>query len=300
MSYGDEDSYYGGSSGGNRSKSERVQRSLADYIDVPARIAEFREKYPEGSLRPQDPAEPIQILRIKAEHPVKDSHGNVTGSEVREEVFLQYICVARRKPDDPEPGIGIAWEIYPGLTTYTRRSEAMNAETSAWGRAIVATLAADAKQSVATQQEIRNRRAERDQEEESQRPAPDLEQLDNAIGVLFTASDKHEMAEAWRVAGSYWLHDVEIPGRDPGFRYRDMWKERMDQLNAEAAKRAEASQSAGLGEETGEPQVAPDVTGDGMSATDEATAARQIVEDQLDAQQIQESPEVTGDAPVQE
>lgn len=248
MSYGyDESGYDGSQNQRGQSKSQRVQRSLQDYVDVPQRIAEFRQSYPEGSLQPQDPANPIQVIRIKAEHPVRDETGEVTGTEEREEVFLQYIALAYRTPDDTRPGIGVAWEIFPGLTTYTRRSEAMNAETSAWGRAIVAVLAADAKQSVATQQEIRNRQAEREAEERAAQ-APQLEFLDEALNILAAAADKPQMYQAWVFAGTHRLHDAQIPSAAEGFRYRDAW----------AARRDELKRSEGLGEETQDPPaVAP-------------------------------------------
>jgi len=55
----------------------------------------------------------------------------------------------------------MAYEQWPGRTPYTRDSELQNAETSAWGRAIVAVLAADTKRGIASQEEVRNRSAER-------------------------------------------------------------------------------------------------------------------------------------------
>lgn len=114
---------------------------LSDYNDVPSRIAEFREKHPEGSL----------------------------ASEVVETGFAGFVAVkgyAYRTPDDPRPGIGMAWEPVPGKTPYTKDSELQNAETSAWGRAIIAVGAADAKKGIASAEEIRNR------QESSQAPEP--------------------------------------------------------------------------------------------------------------------------------
>ena len=52
----------------------------------------------------------------------------------------------------------MAWEPLPGLTPFTKGSELMVAETSAWGRAIVAALAADT-QKVASADEVRNRQS---------------------------------------------------------------------------------------------------------------------------------------------
>lgn len=112
---------------------------LSDYVDVPARIAEFRTKHPEGSLQPQDLSNPYRVETI----------GDRT--------YIVVIAAAYRTPDDPRPGIGMAYEQFPGRTPYTRDSELQNAETSAWGRAIVAALAADTKRSVASREEVQNR-----------------------------------------------------------------------------------------------------------------------------------------------
>lgn len=128
------------------------------YIDVATRIAEFREKYPEGSLSRLDP------------------HGNIIPVEWREfgigvtaadkDKPLGWVGVtafAYRSPDDKNPGVGTAYERVPGLTPYTRNSEVQNAETSAWGRAIVAALAADTKVGVASLDEVKIRRAEQEE-----------------------------------------------------------------------------------------------------------------------------------------
>jgi hypothetical protein len=106
-----------------------------DYNDVPARIRAFREKYPEGTLCAADPTHPYYLETI----------GN--------ETFLIYCAAAYRDRDDPHPGNGTAWELVPGKTNFTRGSEIQNAETSAWGRAIIAVGAADAKR-VASDEEI--------------------------------------------------------------------------------------------------------------------------------------------------
>lgn len=123
------------------------QDRLSDYVDVPARIAEFRSKHPEGSLQPANPAEPYKVERI----------GDKT--------YVVVVAAAYRTPDDARPGIGMAYEQWPGRTPYTKDSELQNAETSAWGRAIVAVLAADTKRSVASAEEVRNRRADREWEQ---------------------------------------------------------------------------------------------------------------------------------------
>lgn len=113
--------------------------SMDGYVDVAERIRQLREKHPDAVLRPYDPAEPFKIMNI----------GN------RE--FIVYTAACYRTPDDQLPAIAVAAEPAVGKTNYTRDSEVMNAETSAWGRAIVACLAADT-QKVASLDEVRNRR----------------------------------------------------------------------------------------------------------------------------------------------
>lgn len=110
---------------------------LGDYVDVATRIAEFREKHPEGSFQTLE----WQVLDTKA------------GS------FVVYRAAAYRTPDDPRPGHGSAWEPLPGKTPYTKDSEFQNAETSAWGRALIAVLAADTRKGIASADEVRNRQS---------------------------------------------------------------------------------------------------------------------------------------------
>jgi hypothetical protein len=115
------------------------QRNLDDYVDVAERIRIFRDRFPEGSLQPLDPSEPFQIL------------------EVGGQTFVVYTAVAYRSPTDTLPGIAVSWEPFPGKTPYTAGSELMNAETAAWGRAIIAALVADSKK-IASLDEVRARR----------------------------------------------------------------------------------------------------------------------------------------------
>ena len=112
---------------------------LDDYVLVADRIRIFRDRYPDGSLQPHDPANPFRIVEIGGA------------------VFIQYTAVAYRTPDDEFPGIAVAWEAFPGKSPFTSGSELMNAETAAWGRAIVAALAADTKK-IASLDEVRARR----------------------------------------------------------------------------------------------------------------------------------------------
>jgi hypothetical protein len=109
-----------------------------DYVEVADRIKEFREQYPTGSLTQVN----LQFIDFAGKS------------------WVVYTAAAYRTPDDLQPGIGTAWEPVPGATPYTKNSEVQNAETAAWGRAMVAALAVDTKK-IASADEVRNRQAER-------------------------------------------------------------------------------------------------------------------------------------------
>lgn len=111
---------------------------MKEYKEVPERIADLKTKHAEASLQPADLAQPFQIVTVG------------------EQVFIVYAAACYRTPDDPRPGVGLAWEPVPGKTQFTKDSELQNAETSAWGRAIVAALASESKH-VASAQDVRNR-----------------------------------------------------------------------------------------------------------------------------------------------
>jgi hypothetical protein len=139
------------------------------YNTVPERIAEFAEKYPDGRLRQVS----VEMVR------------DFGGAD-----WIVYTAAALRNPDDEKPGEGTAWERVPGLTNFTRNSEMQNAETSAWGRAIVATLAADTKKtSISTLEERQNRTAERDPNE-----------LKKAIELARAAKTKAELRPLYSAA----------------------------------------------------------------------------------------------------
>lgn len=120
---------------------------LTEYVDVATRIADFRHKYPEGRLRQKD----IQFLEFANKH------------------WVVYTAEAWRTADDPAPAQGTAWEPVPGPTNFTRDSELQNAETAAWGRAIVAAMASDTKDGVASREEVRNRQRDEQLEAEDRR-----------------------------------------------------------------------------------------------------------------------------------
>ena len=104
--------------------------SREDYIEVSERIQRFYEKYPDGSLQGcwtwMGPGHDVIVFRAEA----------------------------FRSQEDTRPGIGHASEPYPGLTSFTKNSEMMNAETSAWGRAI-ASLGIAVHRGIASAQEVR-------------------------------------------------------------------------------------------------------------------------------------------------
>lgn len=154
------------------------QKFATDYIDVATRLVEFREKYPEGSLQPARPDKPFEIIEIAGT------------------TYIAYGAAAYRTPDDPRPGIGYAYEQVPGRTPYTRNSELQNAETSAWGRAIVAALAADTKKGIASAEEVRNREAER--EEDARPPSPRFTEL---MAAIEDASTEFELKAQWDAIG---------------------------------------------------------------------------------------------------
>jgi hypothetical protein len=107
---------------------------LDSYTDVAERIRLFYERYPEGRLTTID----------------WDVKPDLDGK-----TFVWVHAKAYRTPDDMLPGDGIAWEPVPGPTQFTRDSELMNAQTAAWGRAIVA-LGFETKK-IASKQEVQAR-----------------------------------------------------------------------------------------------------------------------------------------------
>ena len=127
------------------------QRNLEDYVDVAERITEFYDRYPDGSLS----AGPDCWRIVQAEG--YDREGKHLGMQT----FIAYMAHAYRTPDDPRPGVGCAWEPFPGRTPYTRGSELMNAETSAWGRALAA-LGIATKRGIASRQEVAGARERAD------------------------------------------------------------------------------------------------------------------------------------------
>lgn len=121
----------------HQNRQQKGNFDLGDYKQVDERLREFFEKYPDGRLESE------------VVHWPTDGNG-----------FIAVKAYVYRSPDDQHPATGLAWEPVPGTTPYTRNSELQNAETSAWGRALVAGGYADTKHGIASAEEVRNRRAE--------------------------------------------------------------------------------------------------------------------------------------------
>ena len=150
--------------------------SLDDYVDVAERIQDFKDAHPEGSLQTLG----WEVVTVEGVNPKTNK------PEAR--TFIVYRAAAYRSADDATPGHGIAWEPWPGGTPYTKDSELMNAETAAWGRAIVA-LGLVANRKLASRQEVRNRVADQDAEAEA-KPAPKAKAKAKAKPAKWQPSDE--------------------------------------------------------------------------------------------------------------
>lgn len=168
---------------------------LGDYIDVAARLVEFRAKHPDGSLQPVNLERPFWT------------------EEIGGQLFVVYVAAAYRTPEDPRPGIGCAYEPFPGRTPYTKMSELQNAETAAWGRAIMAALAADSRKGIASREEVRNRQAEREMPPQAAAPAPKpmLDSQRKAIFAAFTRLGRTDPDD--QRAFLSWVAGRQLPSR---------------------------------------------------------------------------------------
>ena len=175
-----------------------------DYIDVATRLVEFREKFPNGAMQPWREPYVIEV--------------NVGDGKMKS--FMVYSAAAYRSPDDQLPGVGYAYEPIPGPTNFTRDSELQNAETAAWGRAMVAALAVDTRKGIASSEEVRNRQTETAPAKTApaaKAPAPKREytqeEIASATAVLTLiegTNDLEELKAAWQLNAD--LLDVTIDG----------------------------------------------------------------------------------------
>ena len=111
--------------------SEHV-RDLRAYDDdsyqrVPERMRQFRERFPGASLGLAPGCDAFEIF------------------EVGGMAFVATVRAAYRYPNDPNPGVGSAWVRVPANDIIINGAELQAAETAAYGRAIVAALAADVR-----------------------------------------------------------------------------------------------------------------------------------------------------------
>jgi hypothetical protein len=172
-----------------------------DYIDVATRIIEFREKYPTGSLQSwKDP----YVIEVKM------PDGSIKS-------YMVYSAAAYRFPDDSLPGVGWAYEPIPGPTNFTRDSELQNAETAAWGRAMVAALAVDTKKGIASSEEVRNRQTKTTEAPQAKAPAAKREYTEEekasafaVFSLIETKTTEEELRSAWQL--NLDLLDVVIEG----------------------------------------------------------------------------------------
>ncbi len=154
---------------------------VSDYVEVAERLAEFLDRYPDGSLQ----MDPPQLLEINGEQ------------------VLWARAYAYRTPDDPRPGIGTCSEAYPGKTTFTRGSEIANLETSAWGRAMAA-LGIATKKGIATGHEVRAAKSRQESPVEVTDPiseaivrAESVEQLDHLVAAIKESADPGKYRDLW-------------------------------------------------------------------------------------------------------
>jgi hypothetical protein len=129
--------------------------SMDNYIDVAERIKIAKEQFPDMSLQ-------AEIW-----------FDNIDGQQL-------VICKAKfyRTPEDVRPGVGHASEPFPGKTPYTKGSEIMNAETSAWGRAIAAVIP---MQKVASANEVKLSKERQKAPQKAAVKVPDLSDVKIAL-----------------------------------------------------------------------------------------------------------------------
>lgn len=163
---------------------------LGGYVTVAERIQKFYAAHPDG--------------RILASTPEVIEMGQSTYLQVRASVL--------RDPEDRCPVVATAWEPYPGKTPYTKESEAMNAETSAVGRAL-ALAGIEVQRDIASADEVKNR-GERQQHEEAAEAAS-IAVVGAAIAEAFYRSAEkagvdRETVDSWalELAGVATVPDV--------------------------------------------------------------------------------------------
>jgi hypothetical protein len=158
---------------------------MDDYVDVAERIREFYERFPEGTLKGQYKG-------------VVEAGGKS---------FVVYHAQAYRNATDSLCSDGWAWEPVPGPTSFTKDSELQNAETAAWGRAIVA-LGFETKK-IASKQEVRNRRTENPVQSSPQKKPPSFSEIDDLTKAYAEILDKPRGTVLEKLAAKFpeWRND---------------------------------------------------------------------------------------------
>lgn len=153
---------------------------LDGYLTVSERIAQLKAKHPDAVLRPFNPAEPFTIKEIG-------------GKE-----FIVYVAACYKTPDDPMPAVAVAIEPCIPKSNFTRDSMVMNAETSAWGRCIMAALACDTTSKVASLDEVRSRQEQSAPMVQQQGVTTRAPQAQGIRGVLITQKQMGLLAKLTR------------------------------------------------------------------------------------------------------
>lgn len=159
---------------------------LGDYVDVKTRITQFWETYPDGRID----ADPPEVVTLG------------------DRLFIaSHVRVYMHHADAVPSATGSAWEQFPGRTPYTKDSEAMNAETSAVGRAL-GNMGIGLGAGLATADEVRLRRAE-------QAPISDedRQQVHHAIAVL-SDDAKAALRREWKVRRIRKLEELTVADLD--------------------------------------------------------------------------------------
>jgi len=159
---------------------------LSNYVTVAQRITEAKKLYPNGRFV-------SEIVTVPEPH---------TG---------KYIAVRAhfyRDADDPTPASGLAWKLVPGPTPYTLNSELQNAETSAWGRALVAAFVADTTKGIASRDEVEEHKPPTQKQKTKTVP---LVKPNTAVRkrVLEFAHGDPELAKVW------WADAASTLGKGP-------------------------------------------------------------------------------------
>lgn len=167
---------------------------LSDYVDVAERIAKFYAQYPDG--------------RIAASPPRVES---IDGKS-----FIAVTASVYRSETDPQPCIGSAWEPFPGKTPYTRESEAMNAETSAVGRAL-ALAGIEVRRSISSRDEVQARQESaaskpprRPRQDAPQAPTSPARPTDSARPSAVVTDKQHRMMMALLAGAGLKEHDEYV------------------------------------------------------------------------------------------